>query len=140
VVVAGTASRHMTDIARPRSKTGPVLIIDDEVDLLRTYERIVRHVGYDAITTELGQTGLAIARSREVALVIVDLKLPDMDGIDLVRAIRAGSDPPPVIVVTGFASSAARRAALDAGAVGYLSKPFSILALAALMRDILGGV
>jgi DNA-binding response OmpR family regulator len=130
----------MPDISRPRSKTGPVLIIDDEVDLLRTYERIVRRLGYEAVTAELGQTGLEIARSREVALVIVDLKLPDKDGFDIVRAIRAAPDPPPVIVVTGFASAATRRAALEAGAVGYLSKPFSVLALAALVRDILDGL
>lgn len=130
----------MADIPRPRSKTGPVLIIDDEVDLLRTYERVVRRVGYEAITAELGQTGLEIARSREVALVVVDLRLPDMDGIDIVRAIRAGANAPPVIVVTGLASAATRQAALEAGAVGYLSKPFSVLALAALVRDILGGL
>jgi DNA-binding response OmpR family regulator len=130
----------MTDIAGPRSKTGPVLIVDDEVDLLQTYERILRRLGYDTITTDLGRTGLAIARSREVALVIVDLKLPDMDGIDIVRAIRAAADAPPVIVVTGFASAAARKAALEAGAVDYLSKPFSVLALAALVREILGGL
>ena len=129
----------MADIARPRSKTGPVLIIDDEVDLLRTYERIVRRLGYEVITAEMGQTGLEIARSREVALVVVDLRLPDMDGIDIVRAIRAGPNAPPVIVVTGLASAANRQAALEAGAVGYLSKPFSVLALAALVRDILGG-
>ena len=130
----------MMDISRPRPKTGPVLLIDDEVDLLQTYERILRRLGYDVITAELGHTGLAIARSRQVSLVIVDLRLSDMDGLDIVRAIRAGPDPPPVIVITGFASANTRRAALEAGAMGYLSKPFSVLALTALVRDILGGL
>lgn len=128
----------MTDISRPRPKTGPVLIIDDEVDLLQTYERVLRRLGYDVITAELGQTGLAIAGSRQVSLIIVDLRLPDMDGLDVVRAMSARPDPPPVIVITGFASAATRRAALEAGAIGYLSKPFSVLALIALVRDILG--
>lgn len=123
-----------------RPKTGAVLIIDDEVDLLRTYERILRRLGYDVLTAERGQTGLSIAQSKEVALVVVDLRLPDVDGLDVVRAIRAGPDPPPVIVVTAFASAATRHAALQAGAAGYLSKPFSVLALTALVRDTLGGL
>ena len=129
----------MTNIG-PRPKTGAVLIIDDEVDLLQAYDRILRRMGYDVITAERGQTGLSIAQSKEIALVVVDLRLPDVDGLDVVRAIRAGPDPPPVIVVTGFASAATRHAALQAGAAGYLSKPFSVLSLAALVRNTLGGL
>jgi DNA-binding response OmpR family regulator len=130
----------MANASRPTPKTGPVLVIDDEVDLLRTYERILRRMGHDVVAAELGRTGLAIASSTEVALVIVDLRLPDMNGLDVVHAIRAGPNPPPVIVITGSASAATRQAAHGAGAIGYLSKPFSVLALTALVRDILGGL
>lgn len=129
----------MTTVASLRPKMGPVLVIDDEVDLRWTYERILRRIGYDVITTELGQAGPAITRSREVALVIVDLGPSGTDRLDVVRAIRAGPGPPPIIV-TGFASASIRQAALQAGAVGYLSKPFSVLALTVLVRDILGGL
>ncbi len=124
----------------PRPKAGAVLVIDDEVDLLQSYERILRRLGYDVVTAACGETGLSIAQAKDVALVVVDLRLPDMDGLDVVRAIRAGPDPPPVIVITGFASAATRHAALRAGAAGYLSKPFSVLALTALVRNILGSL
>ncbi|HEY7366274.1 MAG TPA: response regulator [Methylomirabilota bacterium] len=117
-----------------------MLVIDDEVDLLQTYERLLRRMGCDVITAERGQDGLAIAQSRHVALVVVDLRLPDIDGLALVRALRARPDPPPVIVITGFGSAETRQAALDAGAAGYLGKPFSVLAFAALLRNVLGGL
>jgi DNA-binding response OmpR family regulator len=129
-----------TNLSAAGPKTGPVLVIDDEVDLLRTYERLLRRMGCDVITAERGQDGLAIAQSRHVALVVVDLRLPDIDGLALVRALRARPDPPPVIVITGFGSAETRQAALDAGAAGYLGKPFSVLAFAALLRNVLGGL
>lgn len=120
--------------------TGPVLVIDDEVDLLHSYERLLRWMGCDVITAERGQEGLAIAQSRHIALAVVDLKLPDIDGLAVLRALRAGPDPPPVIVVSGFGSAQTRQAALDAGAAGYLAKPFSVLAFAALLRNVLGSL
>ena len=72
-------------------------------------------------------------------LVISDLRLPDGDGLDVVRAARALSDPPPVIVVTGYPSDNLRRAALGAGAATFLAKPFSALALLDAIRPHLGG-
>lgn len=121
-------------------KMGPVLVIEDEVDLLRTYERLLRWMGCDVITAESGHEGLAIAQSRHVALAIVDLKLPDIEGLAVVRALRAGHDPPVVIVVTGFVSAQSRQAALAAGAAEYLGKPFSVLTFAALLRNVLGSL
>jgi DNA-binding response OmpR family regulator len=122
------------------AKKGPVLVIDDEVDLPRTYERLLRRMGCDVITAERGHDGLTIAQARHVALAIVDLKLPDIDGLAVVRALRAAPDPPPVIVVTGFMSAQTRQAGLQAGAADVLGKPFSLLALAALLRNLLGGL
>lgn len=131
-------SDQTANLSAAQPKKAPVLVIDDEVDLLRTYERLLRRMGCDVIAAERGQEGLSIAQSRPVALVIVDLKLPDVDGLAVVQALRSGPDPPPVIVVTGFVSAQSRRAALDAGAAGYLGKPFSVLALAVLLRNLLG--
>jgi DNA-binding response OmpR family regulator len=124
--------------ATAEQKTALVLVVDDEVDLLQSYERLLRRAGYEVLTAQRAQEGLTIAESKHVALVIVDLRLPDMDGIALVRALRARRDPPLVIVITGFPSAATRQAALDAGAAGYLAKPFSVLALTALLRNLLG--
>ena len=117
-------------------KTAPILIIDDEREFLNTYERLLRRLGYQVITTERGKEGLRMAESQCVRLVITDLQLLDLDGLAIVGAIRGQVDPPPVVVVSGEGSSDARRAALEAGAAGYLAKPFPIAALAALIRDI----
>jgi DNA-binding response OmpR family regulator len=127
----------MNPAVSPR-KPGAVLVIDDEVDLLETYARLLRRMGYDVITAERGRAGLSIAESREIALVIVDLRLPDMDGLEIVRTLNGRPDPPPIIVVTGFASSGTRQAALRAGATAYLTKPFSVLSLVSVLRDVQG--
>jgi len=118
-------------------KTGPILVIDDEPDFLRFYERMLRRLHYDVVTAERGAEGVRIAGSRLLDLVVTDLRLPDMDGIAVIRAIRAGTHPPPIIVVSGFYTPETQRAAMDAGAAGYLAKPFSVSALTRLIEDVL---
>ena len=70
-------------------------------------------------------------------VMLVDLGLPDGSGLDVVRSARQRAGGPPVIVVTGFASSQSRREALEAGASAYLAKPFSVLALSSLIQGAL---
>jgi two-component system response regulator HydG len=114
-----------------------VLVVDDEVDFLATYERLLRRQGYRTIAAGSRQAALAALESEPLALIIADLRLADGDGLDVVRAARARLHPPPVIVVTGFASEQSRRQALAAGATGYLAKPFSTSVLASLVREAL---
>lgn len=103
-----------------------VLVVDDEADLLMTYRRLLQRRGYAVITVSTRTDAMAVVRSTPLGLVIADLKLPDGDGLDIVRAARAAPSAPPVIVVTGFASDASQQEALAAGATAYLSKPFSV--------------
>ena len=119
-------------------KTAPILIIEDEVDLLRTYERLLRRLGYEVLTADCGAEGLRLADSRELVLVVTDLKLPDIDGLKVVEAIRAQGNGLPIIVVSGFGSTHARGAALAAGADAYLAKPFAVSAFIDLIRKLLG--
>jgi CheY-like chemotaxis protein len=70
-------------------------------------------------------------------LVVSDLRLPDGDGLEIVRAARALPAPPPVVVVTGFGSEKSRRDAAAAGAAAYVTKPFSLPALMKLAADLL---
>ena len=127
----------MTGSAEREAKTVCVLCVDDEVTLLRSYERLLRRSGYAVLTAQRAQEGLAIVESTDVALVIVDLNLPDMDGLDLVRALRARSTPPLVIVSTGSLTEGTRHAAVGAGAAGCFPKPFSVSGLTALLRRLL---
>jgi len=115
-----------------------VLVVEDEADLVVTYERILRRQGYRVVSTGSREAGLAALQAEQPGLLIADLKLPDGDGLDVVRAARALSTPTLVIVVTGFASNASRDAALAAGASAVLAKPFSTDALMKLIQSVLG--
>ena len=116
-----------------------VLVVDDEVDFLATYDRLLRRQAYRTITVSTRQAALAALADEALDLIIADIRLSDGDGLDVVRAARAHRHPPPVIVVTGFASEQSRRQALAAGATAYLAKPFSTSALTSLVQEALAG-
>lgn len=101
-----------------------VLVVDDEPDLLATCERLLRRQGYQVMVARSCAEGLAAVSRERPHLVISDLRLPDGDGLDVVRAARGLPDPASVIVITGYPSDQVRRAALDAGATGFFAKPF----------------
>ena len=111
-----------------------ILVVDDEPDLRITYERLLRREGYRVVTAGSRGEGLHLVVADPPRLVISDLKLPDGDGIEIVRAARALAPPVPVIVVTAFASSATREAALASGAAAILAKPFAASELLRLVQ------
>ena len=112
-----------------------VLVVDDEADFLATYERLLRREGFDVVAVASCAAGLAALAVESVHLVISDLRLPDGDGLDVVRFARGSARPVPVIVVTGYPSDATRRAAIAAGATAFLSKPFVASMLLAAIRS-----
>jgi DNA-binding response OmpR family regulator len=116
-----------------------VLVVDDEADFLATYERLLWRQGYDVITATSRAAGLAALAGEPPHLVISDLRLPDGDGLDVVRAASAARYPVPVLVVTGYPSDETRRAALAAGATTLLAKPFAASVLLATIRSIVDG-
>lgn len=103
-----------------------VLVVDDEADLAKTYERLLKRMGYRVIPTGTRRDALDVLHSERLVLVVADLRLPDGDGLDIVSTARAAVPPPAVIVVTAAPSPADRRRALAAGAAAYLGKPFAI--------------
>jgi DNA-binding response OmpR family regulator len=116
----------------------PILIVDDEADLVSTYERLLRRRGYRVVSAGSCREGLLVVEREPLALVLTDLRLPDGDGLDIVRAARRTTPNSTLsLVVTGFASEASRTAALAAGASGYLAKPFGASALIALIEGTL---
>jgi DNA-binding response OmpR family regulator len=117
---------------------GRVLVVDDEADFLATYERLLRREGFEVVTATSRAAGLAALAGDAPVLVISDLRLPDGDGLDVVRAARLAS-PVPVIVVTGYPSDETRRAALAAGATTFLAKPFAAAMLLAAIRSSVDG-
>ena len=114
-----------------------VLTVDDEVDLLATYGRLLKRRGYRVVTATTCAEGLRALNAEAPKLVVADIRLPDGDGLDVVRAARATPGAPPVIVVTGFGSAAAKKDAMAAGASAFLAKPFSATAFLDLVEQLL---
>jgi len=111
------------------------LVVDDEADLVASYERLLRRQGYRVVATGTLREGLAMVTRGPLALVITDLRLPDGDGLEIVRTARRPPAPVPVLVVTGFGSKESRAGALAAGASAYLSKPFTVSTFAELVEQ-----
>ena len=120
----------MTDA--PRS----VLVVDDEEDFLTTYRRLLAREGYHVVTASTCEAARTALAQESFAVAIVDMKLPDGDGIEIVRHARGLAAPPRAIVVTGYASKEARVAALEAGAADFLSKPFAAATLSERVRSL----
>ena len=129
--------QHHSGMSSVTDGSAPILIVDDEVDLVATYERVLRRKGYRVITAYTLTDGLAFIDHQPLKLLVTDIRLPDGDGLDLVRAAQRLSQPPPAIVVTGFASQPGRTAALAAGAAEYLDKPVAIASFTAAVEKAL---
>lgn len=111
-----------------------ILVVEDEARLARLISRVLKESGYAAETTQDGRTALARALSEEFDLLIVDWMLPDLDGIEVVRRLRAAEMSVPVLMLTARRQVEDRVEGLDAGADDYLPKPFAFPELLARVR------
>jgi DNA-binding response OmpR family regulator len=102
-----------------------VLVVEDEPTQLRLIALNLRARGLRVITAQNGRKALRVAKTQQVALVVLDLRLPDMPGHEVCRQIKGTSDVP-VIVTTAAVDVRAEREAVSAGANAYLRKPFGI--------------
>lgn len=112
-----------------------VLIVDDEPQILRALRINFTARQYHVITAADGTAALQAAGREHPDLVILDLGLPDIDGVQVIRTLRAWT-PIPIVVLSGRADSSDKVDALDAGADDYVTKPFSIDELLARIRAV----
>jgi two-component system, OmpR family, KDP operon response regulator KdpE len=110
-----------------------VLVVDDEKPILHTMAVNLRARGYDVDLATTATQALASAARRHPDVVILDLGLPDMDGIDVIRGLRGWSSVP-IIILSARVTEAQKVAALDAGANDYVTKPFGMDELMARLR------
>ena len=125
----------MTDRLDKPDKTdrSKLLLIDDESQILRTLQATLAGQGYEIKTAPNGLDGLILFREWRPDLVITDLSMPEMSGVELCREIRSIASTP-IIVLSVREQEGAKVAALDAGADDYVTKPFNIQELKARIR------
>ncbi len=113
--------------------TDRILVVDDEHQIGRTLELNLAARGYTVDLASSGELALELARRRHPDLVVLDLGLPGMDGIDVVKALRTWTTVP-IVILSARDAEAAKVSALDAGADDYVTKPFGINELLARVR------
>ena len=113
-----------------------ILVVDDEPKIVKTVRAYLESAGFRAVVAENGQMALTIFRHERPMLVILDLGLPGMDGLDVARTIRRESNVP-LIMLTARVDEADKLIGLELGADDYITKPFSPRELVARVRAVL---
>ena len=114
-----------------------VLAIEDDPAILRGLSDNLRFEGYDVITATDGETGYNMQRERKPDLILLDLMLPRMSGLEFCRKLRGEGIETPVLMLTARSEEADRVLGLDLGADDYVAKPFSVRELMARVRALL---
>ena len=113
-----------------------ILVIDDEPQIVEICHDYLKAAGFDVLTAFDGPKGLALARREQPDLVVLDLMLPGMDGLDVCRELRRDSNIP-IIMLTARVEETDKLIGLELGADDYLTKPFSPRELVARVRTVL---
>ncbi|HEV3020622.1 MAG TPA: sigma-54 dependent transcriptional regulator [Burkholderiaceae bacterium] len=117
-----------------------VLVVDDEPHMRRVLEIMLKQAGYRVFAAGNGREALKVIRDGSIDLVITDLRMPEMDGIELLACMRKEGLATPVIVITAFGSIESAVEAMKAGAIDYLVRPFDVEALEMTISRVLRGV
>src|SRR5213596_1917291 len=111
-----------------------ILVVDDDRPLREALRRALNVGGYDTVLAETGQQALTLTAADRPDALVLDVGLPDLDGLAVCRRLRAAGNRVPVLMLTARAAVAERVAGLDAGADDYLVKPFALDELLARLR------
>ena len=119
-----------------------VLVVEDSPDIARLVQRSLLLEGYEVDVANDGRSALAVVRDTPPDLIVLDLMLPDIDGMEICRRVRAmeaayEQPPVPVLMLTALDAVPDRVSGLDAGADDYVPKPFAITELMARVRSLL---
>jgi CheY-like chemotaxis protein len=117
-----------------------ILIIEDNADNLKIITYAFQRAGYSVISTERGTDGVELALKDSPFFIIMDINLPDIDGIEATRQIRASRTDRaiPIIAITSYAMTGDRERILSAGCNGYIEKPIDPLTIVESIHKIIG--
>lgn len=113
-----------------------ILVVDDEPKIVQLARDYLEHAGYQVVAARDGKTALEAYHTRKPDLIVLDLGLPHMDGLDVTRALRKESDVP-IIMLTARSEESDKLVGLEIGADDYITKPFSPKELVARVRTVL---
>jgi len=126
-------------MARPTETAGHqparILVVDDELSMRELLSIVLKREGYQVLLADNGQAALDVLKQEPIDLLISDIKMPDMSGVDVLRAAKAVDQDVLAIMVTAFASTETAVEAMRLGACDYLSKPFDIDVLKMKVRE-----
>ena len=124
----------------PGAETKTVLAVDDNDVNLRLFTKILARAGYRVLEARTGEECLVLARQEHPQLILMDVKLPGMNGVEVTRKMKAepGLAGIPVVVVTAYAMEEDRTRALEAGCAEFMTKPFHVQDLVETVRRIAG--
>lgn len=124
------------ETAASAEKIDKIVICDDDKDIVRALQIYLSNRNYELLCAYTGREALDFVKKGDVSLVLLDIMMPEMDGITALRAIREKSNVP-VILITAKSEDADKVLGLDVGADDYITKPFNILEVKARMKAIL---
>jgi DNA-binding response OmpR family regulator len=113
-----------------------VMVVDDEPKIVQLARDYLEHAGFAVVVAHDGRAALAAARREKPDLVVLDLGLPELDGLDVARTLRAESNVP-IVMLTGRSEESDKLVGLEIGADDYVTKPFSPKELVARVRAVL---
>jgi DNA-binding NtrC family response regulator len=114
-----------------------VLIVDDDDHLRRFVARGLQRAGYGAVTADSGKSGIQLLKEQRFDVVLCDLQMPEVDGIDVLKFAASLANPPPFVIITAYGSVSVAVEAMKHGAVDFLEKPVTIEDLLATIKNVL---
>ena len=125
------------DLTRPDGSPLRVLVVDDEVNIAELVSMALRYEGWEVATAHTGSKAVAAAKQLRPDAVVLDIMLPDFDGLEVLRRMRAAQPELPVLFLTARDAVEDRIAGLTAGGDDYVTKPFSLEELVARLRGLM---
>ncbi|HEY4133315.1 MAG TPA: response regulator [Gemmatimonadaceae bacterium] len=122
------------------AKNTTVLLVEDNEDNLLIYSTILRHSGYAVVEARDGQAGIDAAKKEHPGLILMDVSIPVIDGLEATRRLKADASTKdiPIIALTAHALASDQQKAIEAGCDSYIAKPAEPRAVVAAVREYLG--
>lgn len=114
-----------------------ILIVDDERVLRNLFNKALTEEGYNVLVAENGEKAIDVVKKDEPDLVLLDIRMPGMGGMDVLRRLKAIRSGLPVVILTGYGTIDSARVAMMLGAHDYVTKPFNLDYLKAVIKDAL---